>query len=293
MNITISLYRASCHKLSQTGNNRRKLAHTFTNLFCISAHCKPANPDRISIFRRRHFIDSRSTLLYDISVKTMISITIDKIITSALVFVFLFSGFEAAHVNDANSAKKAVTKKSVTHIFISPECLTSHLKPLLIGMEDKTRFSLLFVDESHCIVKWFVHEFPALILILVSMVKKCHIFSEAFLNTREGNGSFYCCPYRGYCFVFCVVVYTPKITLTYNCHISFTFFLFRGQSDKKTAAFRKAYNSIGSIRAVIPEATCVALTATATTEVVAKVKESLHMKSEALVRISPEKPNIR
>lgn len=73
---------------------------------------------------------------------------------------------------------------SVTHIFISPECLTSHLKPLLIGMEDKTRFSLLFVDESHCIVKWFVDEFTALILNLGINGKKVSYIFRGFFWTQ-------------------------------------------------------------------------------------------------------------
>ena len=51
---------------------------------------------------------------------------------------------------------------------------------------------------------------------------------------------------------------------------------------------------IGGLRAVLPDAVMVALTATAPPALLNKVKESLHMLPDcAVVRVSPNKSNIR
>lgn len=79
--------------------------------------------------------------------------------------------------------------------------------------------------------------------------------------------------------------------------------LFRGKapaeqrtivSDKKATAFRKEYGDIGNLRAVLPDAVMVALTATAPPNTLAQIKESLGIPVDcSVVHLSPNKPNIR
>lgn len=69
---------------------------------------------------------------------------------------------------------------------------------------------------------------------------------------------------------------------------------YRGQSDKKRQPFRESYDRIGGLRSVLPKAVMVAMTATASSDIVSSIKTSLSMSSDsAIIRVSPDKPNIR
>ena len=71
-------------------------------------------------------------------------------------------------------------------------------------------------------------------------------------------------------------------------------FFGRGYSKKKSDPFRKEYGEIGSLRAVLPEAVMVALTATAPPKTLSTIKTSLCMSEGCqVVRVSPNKHNIR
>ena len=80
----------------------------------------------------------------------------------------------------------------------------------------------------------------------------------------------------------------------YISRIDTTCIIFRGQSRGKGSVFRKEYNQIGNLRAAIPKAIMVALTATAPPALLAGVQKSLNMSSECpVIRISPNKANIK
>ena len=70
----------------------------------------------------------------------------------------------------------------------------------------------------------------------------------------------------------------------------------RGQSEDEssTKPFRKEYDTIGCLRAVLPKAIMVAMTATAPVAVINGIRESLNMSSKChIMKVSPDKPNIR
>lgn len=68
-------------------------------------------------------------------------------------------GFKVAYVNNYKQVSKAFQDASVTHVFLSPETLLTHGVAVLndMALEDKDRFSYIFVDESHCVVQWYVY----------------------------------------------------------------------------------------------------------------------------------------
>ena len=67
----------------------------------------------------------------------------------------------------------------------------------------------------------------------------------------------------------------------------------RGQKHQNTQAFRGDYNEIGCLRAVIPNAVMVAMTATAAPEIVEATKTSLNISDCQTLRITPNKSNIK
>lgn len=69
--------------------------------------------------------------------------------------------------------------------------------------------------------------------------------------------------------------------------------VFRGKGDKRSQAFRHSYSKIGHFRTYHPSVAFVAMTATATSEVLTSVTDSLQMPTYQCVRASPERQNIR
>lgn len=67
----------------------------------------------------------------------------------------------------------------------------------------------------------------------------------------------------------------------------------RRKGDRDLSAFRKEYSQIGEVRALLPTASMVALTATATTKVISEIVESLYMVEPKTIRLSPNKINIK
>ena len=67
-----------------------------------------------------------------------------------------FLGCKTIHFTSVGQVDEVVNDDTVTHIFVSPEHLQELLKPVLLNapLETKRRFSYIFVDESHCVVKW-------------------------------------------------------------------------------------------------------------------------------------------
>ena len=74
---------------------------------------------------------------------------------------------------------------------------------------------------------------------------------------------------------------------------SFYNIAYRGQSDKRTEAFRAQYSCIGEFRTTAPNVTYIAMTATATSSAQEKIVSLLQMNSYATIRQSPDKHNIR
>ena len=66
----------------------------------------------------------------------------------------MFPGESAIHVTEAQQVA-GVLKDQYTFIFMSPELLVTAQKHLSTqSLESKQRFKYLFVDESHCVVRW-------------------------------------------------------------------------------------------------------------------------------------------
>ena len=67
-----------------------------------------------------------------------------------------------------------------------------------------------------------------------------------------------------------------------------------GNEKSKKAAFRKCFFKIGDVRFLLPQGTTVlALTATATSEVISDTMKGLAMKDDTYqIRVSPDRPNI-
>lgn len=65
------------------------------------------------------------------------------------------AGFDAVYLDNANNVKD-VLLSAQTHIFVSPEMLCNNVMADLaqVPREARLRFSHIFVDESHCTVKW-------------------------------------------------------------------------------------------------------------------------------------------
>ena len=74
------------------------------------------------------------------------------------------------------------------------------------------------------------------------------------------------------------------------------FLTFRGKGNEKSkkAAFRECFFKIGDMRSLLPQGTPVlALTATATSEVISDTMKGLAMKDDTYqIRVSPDRPNI-
>ena len=70
------------------------------------------------------------------------------------------AGIPAVYVNDKKCIRE-VLKSHYSHVFISPELVEHSLisDMLLLTMEERQRFTHIFVDESHCVVKWYVYCF--------------------------------------------------------------------------------------------------------------------------------------
>lgn len=68
------------------------------------------------------------------------------------------SGLAAVFTDKKDELVKAIKDESVLYIFLSPELASSHLLDLLLDLPsaDNDRFTHIFVDESHCVVKWLV-----------------------------------------------------------------------------------------------------------------------------------------
>ena len=70
-----------------------------------------------------------------------------------------FLGIKAVHVTSLTDAKGSVTCNDYTHIFVSPELLEpirTTLNELSSTSPLRNRIRFVFVDESHCIIKWYV-----------------------------------------------------------------------------------------------------------------------------------------
>ena len=64
------------------------------------------------------------------------------------------AGYRSRIVSDYSSALSALSD-GVTYIFISPEALSSSpMKAAQVNRTAAARISYVFVDESHCVVKW-------------------------------------------------------------------------------------------------------------------------------------------
>ena len=65
-------------------------------------------------------------------------------------------GFNASYIDSKDKVEQVLGDESITHIFLSPETLQTHCISCLSELSpgQKQRFSHIFVDESHCIVKW-------------------------------------------------------------------------------------------------------------------------------------------
>lgn len=68
---------------------------------------------------------------------------------------------------------------------------------------------------------------------------------------------------------------------------------FRGESHKKSTAFRADYSNIAAARAVLTETAIAALTATATKKLADEIADKLQLDDPVRVAVSPEKLNIR
>lgn len=58
-------------------------------------------------------------------------------------------------------------------------------------------------------------------------------------------------------------------------------------------AFRKLYDEVGAVRAFLPDASVIAMTATAPKDILTHIVKSLHMPQYKLIRVSPDRKNIR
>ena len=71
-------------------------------------------------------------------------------------------------------------------------------------------------------------------------------------------------------------------------------FITRGEDDEKKSAFRKWFACVGELRALFPEASVMALSATCKKKDYKKVMKLLHISDDAVtVRVSPNKSNIK
>ena len=68
--------------------------------------------------------------------------------------------------------------------------------------------------------------------------------------------------------------------------------LFSTMTTGKQDPFRKAYSRLGELRAFLDDVPYIALTATATAEVISTVSTSLEMQSPRLIYVRKDKPNI-
>ena len=66
------------------------------------------------------------------------------------------SGLAAVFTDKKDELVKAMKDESVLYIFLSPELASSHLLDILLDLPSAAngRFTHVFVDESHCVVKW-------------------------------------------------------------------------------------------------------------------------------------------
>ena len=65
------------------------------------------------------------------------------------------AGLSAIYVSDIEQVE-SIIDENFTYVFISPELVKHRLISLLsaISPTAKERFTHVFVDESHCVVKW-------------------------------------------------------------------------------------------------------------------------------------------
>ena len=61
--------------------------------------------------------------------------------------------FNAVQVTSSSDARRAIGDSAISHIFVSPEHLVCSILPLLKSGVSHV-ISHLFIDESHCVMKW-------------------------------------------------------------------------------------------------------------------------------------------
>lgn len=66
------------------------------------------------------------------------------------------AGLKASFTTKAQKVEEAVNDSSITYLFMSPELAKNTLIDCLLelSVEQLRRFTHIFIDESHCVVKW-------------------------------------------------------------------------------------------------------------------------------------------
>ena len=98
------------------------------------------------------------------------------------------------------------------------------------------------------------------------------------------------------CWTVCAAqwTYSTWIASLFKQFVKYIFIVcFRGDSIAKQPAFREWFGRVGEIRSLVPSATCIALTATASRQLRVKIKKKLSMNSCYEVIDSPDRKNIK